>query len=69
MAANDMEIGEVREWDGKRYKAEEALIGICDMCAFDSSSDLCAASDAFLGRCSASLRKDGKHVFFKVESK
>ena len=61
----DMEIGEVREYNGKRYRCEHSLAGCGRTCPGWSVLGGCIA-DVFptLGSCFAGDRQDGKSVHF-----
>ncbi len=69
MHAKDMEIGEVREHEGKKYKAIEfdyKASCACD-CEFSEDASKCAASVVAFGKCGGG-RKDKKSIGFKLIS-
>lgn len=58
----ERKIGETFEFKGKTYEVIESLRNTCDNCAFSGE---CDATETVVGRCSCTLRLDGKNVIFK----
>ena len=59
----DMKIGEVREYDGKKYRCEEMISG-CHGCAFYGLDFDCLNSENVLGCC---ITEDSHVIFVEVD--
>jgi len=67
---NEMQVGDVREYNGRKYEAvadpDCGLFGNCEDCALEDCTT--RACVAVIGQCSALFRKDGKTIIFKLKS-
>jgi hypothetical protein len=62
--AKEMKVGEVREYDGKRYRCEVSD-DVCTGCKFGQSIyPDCFKAWAVLGQCGACFRSDSINMHF-----
>lgn len=64
--AEDMKIGEIREYNGKRHICTRGL-GDCQGCSYQyKEAKFCEELNKHLGQCAVFPREDGENVVFVI---